>query len=66
MNTQPYFPEYDGDTSGPYYTRRSLYRADDKRMIGLEKAQKKKTMWCELGFFSVLLTALVLWFCFSL
>jgi len=58
-----YFPEYDGDTSGPYYARLNLVRADDKRMIGLEKTQQRQELYCFLIFFAVLCTLMVLWLC---
>lgn len=62
MNTTSYFPTYDGDTSGPYYARLDLVRADDKRMIGLERAQIRQTMWAELAVFALVVLAI----CFSL
>jgi hypothetical protein len=58
-----YFPTYDGDTSGPYYARLNLVRADDKRMIGLEKAQARQELYGFLAFVSVLTTALTYLFC---
>jgi len=52
-----------GDTEGPYYGHMDLIKADDKRMIGLEKAQARQELYCFLGFFAILSTALVLWLC---
>lgn len=58
-----YFPEYNGDTSGPYYGNADLYWADDRRMMKLEKTQQRQELYCFLIFFAILCTALVLWLC---
>jgi hypothetical protein len=54
-----YYPGCAGDTQGPYYGRMDLIKADDKRMIGLERAQARQ----ELYGFLVFATALTYLFC---
>lgn len=57
-----YQPDGSISTHGPYYGNAKLFWSDDKRMIGLEKAQKAQTLKFQLIGFA----ALVLIVCFSL
>lgn len=50
------------NTEGPYYNQPHLLRADERRMIGLEKAQNNLTLCCQI----ILAIVYVLLFCFSL
>jgi hypothetical protein len=50
-------------TEGPYYGHMDLIKADNKRMIALEKAQARQELYCELAVAAIVCTALVLWFC---
>jgi hypothetical protein len=50
-------------TEGPYYGRIDLERADDRRMMKLEKTQQRQELYCFLIFFAILTTALTYLFC---
>jgi hypothetical protein len=50
-------------TEGPYYGMTHLQRADDRRMMKLEKTQQWQELYCFLIFFAGLCTGMVWWLC---
>lgn len=58
-----YLPDGSVSTHGPYYGNADLYRADDRRMMKLEKTQQRQELYCFLILFAILCTATVLWLC---